>query len=83
MKIPFEEIINSINKALWGAPVVILMLFSGVYFTIKTGFFQFTHFGKILRTTILSKRKVSTRKKELLRFKRSAHPLRQQWEQAR
>ncbi len=57
MKIPFEEIINSINKALWGAPVVILMLFSGVYFTIKTGFFQFTHFGKILRTTILSKRK--------------------------
>lgn len=47
------DLINSVNGVLWGPPMLALMLISGAYFTVRTGFFQFR--GKWLSRTILSK----------------------------
>ena len=37
---------------LWGVPLIALMLLTGLYFTIRSGFFQFRHFGWILKHTV-------------------------------
>ncbi len=36
---------------LWGLPLLVLMFGTGLYFTIRSGFFQFRHFGWIWRHT--------------------------------
>lgn len=36
---------------LWGLPLIILMVVTGLYFTVRSGFFQFTHFGHIMKNT--------------------------------
>lgn len=36
---------------LWGIPLIVLILGTGIYFTLATGFFQFTKFGMILKKT--------------------------------
>ncbi len=54
------EIIAAINdRIVWGAPMLCLMLFTGVYFTARTGFFQLRHFPRILKTTVFSRDKTS------------------------
>ena len=50
------EIITLINdKLVWGAPMLALMLFTGIRFTIGTGFFQARKFPQILRSTVFSR----------------------------
>ena len=41
-----------LNGILWGVPLIALMLLTGLYFTIRSGFFQFRHFGWILKHTV-------------------------------
>lgn len=41
-----------LNGILWGVPLIALMLITGLYFTIRSGFFQFRHFGWILKHTV-------------------------------
>ncbi|MDE6727394.1 MAG: sodium:alanine symporter family protein [Oscillospiraceae bacterium] len=54
------EIIASINnRVVWGVPMLILMLFTGVYFTVRTGFFQARKFPHILKSTVFSRDKTS------------------------
>lgn len=36
---------------LWGLPLIALMLGTGVYFTVRSGFFQFRNFGHIWKNT--------------------------------
>lgn len=51
------DIIDFINdKIIWGAPMLCLMLFTGIYFTVRTGFFQ-TRFSHILKSTVFSRDK--------------------------
>ncbi len=45
------EILGAIDAFLWGLPLIILMFATGIYFTIRSGFFQFRHFGHIWRNT--------------------------------
>lgn len=52
--------INGVNGVLWGAPMLVLMLFSGAYFSVRTGFFQVRHIGKWLRCTVFSKSRGSS-----------------------
>ncbi|MDE7231111.1 MAG: sodium:alanine symporter family protein [Oscillospiraceae bacterium] len=50
------EIISFINdKLVWGVPMLALMLFTGVRFTVGTGFFQARRFPRILRSTVFSR----------------------------
>lgn len=52
------KIIQAINdRVVWGAPMLCLMLFTGVCFTVRTGFFQLRKFPHILRSTVFSREK--------------------------
>ncbi|EMT5583842.1 TPA: sodium:alanine symporter family protein [Providencia stuartii] len=39
------EIVNYLNDIVWGSLLIYLLLGVGVYFTLRTGFIQFRHFG--------------------------------------
>ncbi len=43
-----------ISSIVWGAPTLLLMLFTGGYFTFRTGFFQIRHFGHCLKNTVFA-----------------------------
>lgn len=44
----FEALVNF----LWGLPIIVIILGTGAYFTIKTGFFQVVHLKHIFSETI-------------------------------
>ncbi len=50
------EIITNVNKAIndlvWGIPMMVLILGTGIYLSIRTGFPQFTRFGYIMKNTL-------------------------------
>ncbi|WP_156291631.1 alanine/glycine:cation symporter family protein [Oceanobacillus salinisoli] len=56
-----ENILASLSGFLWGLPLILTMVFVGIYFTIGSRFFQFRHIGHILKETFRSifKRKKS------------------------
>ena len=43
--------LNWLNGVLWGLPLIVLMVATGLYFTVRSGFFQFRHFGWIMKHT--------------------------------
>lgn len=47
----FASILNGINDFLWGKPFTYFVLFIGLYFTIRSGFFSIFHFKHILKNT--------------------------------
>lgn len=48
-----EEINNVLNGIVWGWPVIILILGTGLILSIRTNFLQITHFKESLNTTII------------------------------
>lgn len=46
------EINDRISAAVWGAPTIILILFTGGMFSVRTGFFQLTHFRHWIKSTL-------------------------------
>ncbi|WP_047983597.1 alanine/glycine:cation symporter family protein [Ornithinibacillus californiensis] len=46
------EFLEKVVGFLWGLPLIITILFVGVYFTIATKFFQFVHLPHILKSTL-------------------------------
>lgn len=52
------ELLTLINdKLVWGMPMLILMLGTGIFFTVRTGFFQLRRFPHILKSTVFSRDK--------------------------
>lgn len=52
------KILESISdRVVWGVPMLCLMLFTGVLFTVRTGFFQLRRFPHILKSTVFSREK--------------------------
>lgn len=49
-----SQINNHVNNFVWGPAMLILMLGTGLYFTIKTDFLQFKKFFRIFNETLLS-----------------------------
>jgi Na+/alanine symporter len=49
--IAVKEVIASINSFIWGIPLIGIVLFVGVFFTVGSGFFQFRYFGHIMKQT--------------------------------
>ena len=43
--------LNWLDGVLWGLPLIVLMIVTGLYFTVRSGFFQFLHFGWIMKRT--------------------------------
>ena len=48
------KINDMVNDVVWGPPMLLLLVGVGIYFTLRTGFFQVRRFGFLLKTTILS-----------------------------
>jgi AGCS family alanine or glycine:cation symporter len=46
------ERIETIFGFIWGGPLLVMVVFIGVFFTIQLKGFQVTHFGKIMRDTV-------------------------------
>lgn len=44
---------NTVNSIVWGPPMLILLVGTGIYMTIRTGFFSIRKFGYILKNTLL------------------------------
>lgn len=49
-----SELNSKISSIVWGAPMLVLMLFTGGYFALRTGFFQLRRFGHCMRKTVFS-----------------------------
>ncbi|SHH25378.1 alanine/glycine:cation symporter family protein [Virgibacillus chiguensis] len=49
-----QVILQSISEFLWGLPLLIAILFTGVYFSVRSKFFQFLYLPHILNKTLLS-----------------------------
>lgn len=47
------QINDFINSIVWGVPLLILIFATGVYFTIRLGFFQFRYPGLLVKNTIV------------------------------
>ena len=41
------DFLNWLDGVLWGLPLIALMVVTGLYFTVRSGFFQFRYFGRI------------------------------------
>lgn len=41
-----------VNDIVWGIPIIILILGTGIFLTIRTGFVQFRHIGFVLKKTL-------------------------------
>ena len=47
-----EKINSAINNVVWGAPALVLLIGTGILMTVLTKFFQFTHFGHMIKETV-------------------------------
>ncbi len=43
---------GKINDIVWGPPMLVLLVGTGIFLTLATGFFQVTHMGKVWRSTL-------------------------------
>ena len=50
-----ERINTTVNAVVWGAPLMVLIIGTGVYLTVRLRFLQFTHIGHIWRATFFPK----------------------------
>lgn len=47
-----SQFLNALNNFIWGPPLIILMIVTGLYFTVRSGFFQVRHLGYIFNRTL-------------------------------
>ena len=59
-----ESVNNTVNGIVWGWPVIILILGTGIYLTVRTRGLQITHFRESLNTTIIPTLKGLGKKKK-------------------
>ena len=48
---------ENLTNWLWGLPLLITILVTGIYLTIRSGFFQFRHFGHIVKNMFSKERR--------------------------
>ena len=48
---------ENLTNGLWGLPLLITILVTGIYLTIRSGFFQFRHFGHIVKNMFSKERR--------------------------
>ena len=63
------DFLNWLDGVLWGLPLIVLMVITGLYFTVRSGFFQFRYFGWTMKRTggrILEKKSETVEGKGML-----------------
>lgn len=51
------KLFENLTNWLWGLPLLITILATGVYLTVRSGFFQFRHFGYIVKNMFSKERR--------------------------
>ncbi|MBR5905796.1 MAG: alanine:cation symporter family protein [Bacteroidales bacterium] len=46
----FAEVVSQISKIIWSAPLIVLLIFAGLFFTVGTRFVQVRHFKDMLKS---------------------------------
>ena len=59
-----EKVNDAVHGVVWGWPVIILILGTGIFLTVRTKFLQVTHFKESLNTTIVPTIKSLGKKKD-------------------
>lgn len=49
-----EQIIDAVQAFVWGAPMLLLLIGTGIFFTVRLGFFQVRHFALWMKKTLLA-----------------------------
>ena len=49
MALSFNDLVEKVDKWVWGWPLIIIILSAGVWLTVRTGFVQVKHLGKALK----------------------------------
>ncbi len=49
-----KSINDAVSSVVWGFPMLMLIIGTGIYFSCRLGFFQLTRFGYVLKSTIFS-----------------------------
>ncbi|MFA7412214.1 MAG: alanine:cation symporter family protein, partial [Tissierellaceae bacterium] len=47
------ELNSSVNSFVWGPPMLVLLIGTGVYLTFRTNFFAITKIGYVLKNTLM------------------------------
>ncbi|WP_329886119.1 sodium:alanine symporter family protein [Pseudoramibacter faecis] len=48
----FTHFLGAANAAVWGIPMLVLLVGTGIFLSVRLGFLQFRHFGHVLRETV-------------------------------
>ena len=48
------KLVELVNSFVWGPPIIVLILGTGIYMTVRTKFFTFTKLGFIMKNTLLN-----------------------------
>ena len=51
-KLTFADVVNAVDNFAWGPVMLVLLVGTGLYLSIRSGFLQFTRFGYAMRNTI-------------------------------
>ncbi len=51
----FVNFLNNLDGIVWGMPMIILVMATGIYYTLRSGFFSFRFFGHAVKNTVLTK----------------------------
>ena len=49
-----ESVNKVVNDFVWGPPMLVLLLCTGIYMTVRTRFFQVSKFGHTMKSTLLA-----------------------------
>ena len=67
------ELFENLTNWLWGLPLLITILATGVYLTVRSGFFQFRHFGYIVKNMFSKERRQEGGDDEVVERERVGH----------
>ncbi len=48
----FSHLSQAVNNAVWGVPMLLLLIGTGIFMSFRLGFLQFTKFGYIMKSTV-------------------------------
>ena len=48
----FTHFLDTLNAAVWGIPMLVLLVGTGIFLSVRLGFLQFRRFGHVLRETV-------------------------------
>ena len=64
----FDRIVSAVNEVVWSPLLVALLIFAGVYFSIRTGFVQVRRFPLLVKSLFAKSNRSKTERKGMSSF---------------